>query len=175
MLRASISLSDILLSFDNTLRIDYNLKDVREIRAESVRQLENIFHIKIDKSLYEIQAEGSFVSKEIDSLLQQITENLKSMALLLSISTFDKQYGENLKEVKYLGYPRVTLMTTLKYLQDEKLYERRDQFFESLIDGVNTVYMGTVKKLFIVMIILEKLGISEGVSVIANYIYLGGF
>lgn len=175
MLRASISLADILLSFANTLRIDYSLKDVREIREESVRQLENIFHIRIDKSLYDIQAEGSFVSKEIESLLQQITENLKSMSLLLAISTFDKQYGENLKEVKYLGYERVTLMTTLKYLQDEKLYERRGQFFESLVDATNTVYMGTVKKLFIIMIILERLGISEGVSIMANYIYLGGF
>lgn len=175
MLRNSVSLSDVILSFGNTLRIDYNLTDVREIRDESIRQLENIFHVKIDKSLYDLQSENKFVSKEVEMLLQEIVENLKSMSLLLSISTFDKHYGNSLKDIKYMGYDRKTLMTCLKYLQDEKLYKRRGEFFESIVLGVNSVYMCSTKKLFIIMIILERLGIEEGVSIIANYLYLGGF
>lgn len=176
MLRGSISVTDILLSFSNTLRIDYNIRDVRELVDKSISQLENILHTKITSDLYTLQTENKYISKEIDMLLQQITENLKSMSLLTCISMYDKQYGSsNLKDVKYLGYSREVLMTYLKYLQDEELYKRRGEFFDAIIEGVNSIYNCPIKKLFIIMIILERLGIEEGVSIIANYIYLGGF
>lgn len=175
MLRGSISVTDILLSFSNTLRIDYNISDVRELVEKSISQLENILHTKITSDLYTLQAENKYVSKEIDMLLQQITENLKSMSLLTCISMYDKQYGNNLKDVKYLGYSREVLMSYLKYLQDEELYKRRNEFFDAIVEGVNSIYNCPIKKFFIIMIILERLGIEEGVSIIANYIYLGGF
>ena len=151
MLRGSLSLSNILLGFTNTLRIDYNIRDVRELRDKSISQLENLLHVKITTDLYTLQVENKIISKEIDMLLQQITEHLKSMSLLLCVSMYDKQYGNTLKDVKYLGYSREVLLTYLKYLQDEDLYKRRDEFFDAIIEGVNSVYTCSVKKLFIIM------------------------
>jgi hypothetical protein len=128
----------------------------------------------MDKPLYDLQAESMLVADSINILLSQILECLKSMSLYIDISMFNTSVGISLSDVNYLGLGSPELLTSLQYLQYTQTYESRGTIIEPLTSAVSYIDMCTVKRLFIVMLVLERLGIKEGVSVVARFLYLGG-
>jgi hypothetical protein len=173
MLRYKLSLTDILMGFENTLKIDYRDSEIEKIIKNSRQRLENAYGVKLSGDIYEDQVDTRLVGDKIDLLLSQILDKMKSLALIMSISLFDKRYGESLKDFNYMGFTEEELKTALKYLQDEVLYEKRRVFFYQIIKSTSIMEISNIKRLLVIMIVLEHLGIKEGVALIAQYLYLG--
>ena len=53
-------------------------------------------------------------------------------------------------------------------------YEKRCTLVPALVGALNNVEMSQIKRLFIVMLVMEKLGIYEGVAACAQLLYIGG-
>lgn len=174
MIKDDISITDIIISFENTLRIDYDLPTVKEIVNSSIMKLEAAYSTKIDKPLFDILINTRFTNAGINDLIVQIENNLKSLALLTSITMFNKIFTQTLKDVNYLGYTRREIQTSLKYFQDNEYYDKKDSFYDMLVESLNSVPLGIVKKLFIILLVLDKLDVKEGASCVAQYLYLGG-
>lgn len=173
-LRNNIDLSEVILAFERVLKIEYRdaESDAGRIILNSRQKLENAFQIQIKDDIYSLQNEN-MARDSVQTFLGQVTECLKQMSLLVSISLFDRKFAVNLDEVNYLGFAKDNLLVALKYLQDETLYEKRDSFIPTLKRGVSRVETSRIKRLLIVMLMLEDLGIKEGVSIISSYLYMG--
>lgn len=171
----TLDLNTILIGFESYLKIEYQISEkADEIIKEAIRRLENTLSIRIDKSLYEIQIENPLVADSISTLLAQIEEVTKSLALLTLESVFYNKYGETIADIGYLGFPKENLLNALCYLQSVEGYKRRDSFMEVLVASTSNVKMCAMKRLLICLEILEILGIEVSVVVIAYYLYLGG-
>lgn len=175
MIRDTLNINDILIGFENTLCIDYRANEkIERIVKSSHERLENSYRVKLDKGVYVAQVENQFVGDSLATLLLQLTENLKMLSLLTTVSMFDKEYGQTLKDVNYLGFAKDKLITALKYLQDRVLYEKRGTFFSSLVAHIDFLEFCPIKRLLCIMVVLEDLQISEGVAIVAQYLYIGG-
>lgn len=173
MLRDKLSLTDILMGFENVLKIDYRDADAEELIKNTRRRLENSYGIKFSGDIYADQLKDQQVGDTLDLLLSQVLDKMKSLALLMSISLFDKRYGESLKKFNYLGIHEEELLQALKYLQDDVLYEKRKLFFDQIVRAVGNIENSDTKRLVVIMAVMESLGIKEGVALIAQYLYLG--
>ena len=66
-------------------------------------------------------------------------------------------------------------MNVLKYCQDKKLFKQhKENIIQPLSNTLNNISMCTIKRLFIILLMFSELGIDEGVSIIAQLLYLGG-
>ncbi len=174
MIADSQSIDSILLSLESTLKIEYDEKETKRTLDAAISRLENVYGIRIDKDIYTLQAENRLVEGYIDTFLVQITECLKAMSFYIDTTMYMKNMCVSLADVNYLGLSKLELVTALKYFQDKKLYEERDIIVPVLTAAVTNIDMCTIKRLFIVLLLLERLGIPEGVCVIARFLYLGG-
>lgn len=173
-LKDTLTLTDVLMGLENTLRIDYTERDINRLAKKSKENLENSLRIRLDEDIFSLQMKNQFLGDSVGAFIIQITENLKSLSLHLCLSMFYKQYGQTIKEVSYLGFAPEQLLGALKFLQDNQLYENRNQFFESLAKSTEYVEMGAIRRLLTIMVVLESLGLKEGVGIIAQYLYIGG-
>lgn len=174
MFKDDVNISNILYSFESILRIDYEQLEIDKIVNNSILKLENAYATKFDMPLYELQIKNRFINSSLTELVQQLEAATKDMALCLQLSLFHKTFSATLQEVSYLGFNRNELLKALKYLQDVDYYGEHTSFFYKIVQSMDSVQLCTVKKLFIIMIILEKLDVQEAVSVIASYLYAGG-
>jgi hypothetical protein len=173
MISTMFSLQDILLSFENILRIEYVEKDADKIIGNAKKKLENAYQVKLDKPVYEVQVQNAFVSESLDVFLDQIVECMKSIAAYTCVVMFTRINPIALADVNYLGNDPKLLRAQLKCLQDKKLYEQRSTIVPALRNAVSNVDMSPVKRLLVIMLMLEELGLPEAVAVIAQYLYLG--
>lgn len=171
MIRDTIVLPDILTALENQLRIEHTEQDIGQLRLQTRQRIEASFGIQISTRITEVS--NGLVNDSITSFLAQLTESLKSLSLLMAISLYDKKYSETLADVNYLGFSKQSLLTSLKYLQDEKMYARRQDFFPDLVRSIGKIDYSRIKRLLIIMVILEDLGVEEGVAIIAMYLYSG--
>lgn len=174
MIRDNISLSNVIYGFESVLRIDQSLVEIDKIVANSIAKLENAYAVKLDQPLYEVQLNQRFTNASINELVEEIEACCKNFSLIVLLAMYDKVFGETLQSVSYLGFERNELLKALKYLQDKDYYEEHNTFFYKIVNAMDTIPTCTVKRLFIIMIVLEKLDVREGVSIIANYLYSGG-
>lgn len=173
MIRDDITLTSILCQFENILRIEY-LPSTKETIDNSISSLENAYGVQLDKPLFDIQVEMRFTNSSITDLVNSIEACLKDLSLLLSVSLYDKVFGETLQTIKYCGYTRKQFLINLKYIQDKDCYDKSGNLFYLITDALDNIQVCTVKKLLVIMLILARLEIREGVSIIANYLYAGG-
>lgn len=174
MISDFLSIDQILLSFESVLKIEYDERETHKILSGAIHRLENAYNVTIETDLYSLQAKNALVSDNLNILLAQICECLKSMALYTCVSMFNRSIGISLADVNYLGLSSAELRTALKYLQDKNLYEQRATIIPALTSAVTNIDMCTIKRLFIILLLLEVLGVKEGVATIAQYLYLGG-
>lgn len=174
MIRDDITLTSVICQCENILRIDYALPSTKDIIEGSIGRLENAYGMKFDKSLFDLQVETRFTNTAISDLISSIEECMKVMSLVLTVSLYDKAFGETLQTVKYCGYSRKQFLINLKYIQDKEYYNKKGNFFELVQSALDSVQNCTVKKLLVIMLVLDRLDVREGVSIIANYLYTGG-
>lgn len=172
-MRDKISQKDILLAFENVLKIEYKERDIEKIRITSKTAIENAYQVKLNSDIYTAQASNRFVGDTLDLLLSQLTECLKSQALLTGITMFDGRFGITLRDVNYLGFAERELLAALQYLQSEVLYEKRNSFLPAMIRNSSNIELSPLKRMLTIMFVLETLGVKEGVALMAQYLYLG--
>jgi hypothetical protein len=170
--RDQISLKDILLSFENVLKIEYSERNIEKIKQNAVMALENIYRIQINGDINAVQ-NNPLERSQLDVFNNQLISCLKSLSFLTSITLFDKRIGATLKDVGYLGFSEQQLRAALQYLQDETLFEKRGSFLPQLIRNASNLEVREMKRLLTIMFVLEGLGIKEGVAVLAQHLYVG--
>lgn len=167
----TMDMSEIIIAFEHVLKIEQE-QDTGKAILSARQRLEGVYQVQLKDDLFAIQ-KGSHNNDAVQQLLSQITVCLKDLALLHSISLFDKKYAINLYDVNYLGFAKDTLQVSLRYLQDEVLYEKRHSFIPAIIKGTSRIESSRAKRLLTIMLLLESLGVKEGVALIASYLFLG--
>lgn len=172
----TIAFNKILVSLESTLKIEASGDMLtEEIVKASIDRLENQYNTDFDRDVFSLQDESQLQATRLDQLLRDVHQCLGELAFYTQLKLFHKNLGLSLADVNYLGYERNQLLTALKYLQDDDLYKQyHEAVIEPLTNTLNNTPMCTVKRLFIVLIVLHKLGISEGVATVAQLLYLGG-
>lgn len=174
MFRNFIDLTSTIIGLENVLRIEYKDPNCEEVVKRAVRGIENTHRVSINGDIYKATTEYSTVAGSIlDSFMASLTECLKSMALINCITLFDNRVGMTLRDVNYLGSAKEQMVKALKYLQHYSLYEDRVSFMDALIANTSNLEHNEIRRLLTIMFVLERIGCKEGVSIIAQYLYLG--
>lgn len=175
MLKDMVDLTSAVLSFETILKIEYEEVNTERVLAAAVRKLENAYGMRIEgKTLYELQAENVNLADNIQNLLMQVLECTKTVAFLFQCGMFQHNIPITLSTVKYLGLGRESLQSILRYFQNVDEYYLAGNATRQLMMGLDGIDMSVVKRMFIVLLMLDKLGIKEAVAVVAQYLYFGG-
>jgi len=172
-----LSINDCIVSLEGVLKIDYSGdRNVAQILQAAKEDLENAYGVTIDKPIYDIQAESQLSATNIDHFLNSLMVALQKLALYNSLVYYTTNVPFSLADVNYLGVAREELMVTLKYLLNEKFYmAEHEKACESFLQIVDSTTVNFVKRLFVILLMLDKLGIYEGATIAAQLLYLGGY
>ena len=174
MLHDMVDLKNTVLSFENVLKLEYTENDVKSTINDAVKKLENVYGVRITgKTLYDLEAENANVADVINNLLQQILDCTKNITFLFQSGMFQHDIPVSLSEVKYLGLGKDALQTILRYFQNIDEYYMASMAVSQIMLGLDGIDMCIVKRLFIIMLMLDTLGVREAVSAIAQYMYYG--
>ena len=176
MFDADISLTNILVSFEGTLKIEYGHEQkTKDIIEQSIARLENAYSMTFDRDVYTIQKESQLLADSINLLLRDVGQCMANMAMYTALKVYHKNLEITLADVNYLGYAREKLMANLSCLLDETMAEQYSaDMVQPLYTALNNISICVIKRLFIILLMLYRLGIHEGVSIVAQLIYLGG-
>lgn len=174
MISDMISLPSILINFEQVLKIEYNEMSTEKIIRSAKAKLENTFSVRFDKSVYDLQAENRLVADTLNMFLEQVVDALRNLSLYIDTCMFNGNVPINLADVNYLGFADAPLRTSLRYLQSTKTYVQRDAIITPLRSAVSNIEPCDIKRLFLIMFMLDELGIYEGAAVVAQLLYLGG-
>jgi hypothetical protein len=172
----TISFNNILTSLESTLSIEMS-GDMRvdETINAAVQRLENTYACTFDRDVYSLQSESQLMADNINLLLKDVQQCLAMLSLYTNLKIFHMNMGITLSDVNYLGYAKESLLTALKYLQCETEYKKHaDDIITPLYDTLNNIPMCSVKRMFIIMLMFARLGITEGVAIMSQLLYIGG-
>ena len=172
----TIAFNNILTSLESTLSIEMSSEmKVDQIIKSAVQRLENTYACTFDRDVYTLQSERQLMSDNINLLLKNVQQCLAMVSLFISLKLYHKNLGITLADVNYLGHSKVQLMTSLKYLQSkDEVKKHGDEIISALYSSLNNISMCSVKRMFIVLLMFYRLGIYEGVAIMAQLLYLGG-
>ena len=175
MLTDAFTLPQALLSLENTLRIEYTENDVSRVIKDAKQRLENAYQCRLDKPVYTVQAENALVSENLNVFMQELSAGYKQITALISHSIWEKhKIPLNLADVNYLGFTSETINTLLNMLCDSSSFERKGNSLAAVTNALNSVEMCQIKRLFIVMLTLDELGMTDVAAACAQLLYLGG-
>ena len=174
MISDMLSMSSVLINLEQILKIEYNEMSADRIILTAKNKLENAFQVKFNKSIYELQAENRLVADNLNVFLESVVDALKSMSLYIDNCMFNGKQPVDLADVNYLGFAKENLKVALRYLQNENTYNQREAIISPLKSAVGNIEPCTIKRLFIILLVLDDLGIYEGAAILAKILYLGG-
>lgn len=164
------TLSNTLTIIESLLYVDYQ-RETAELLDFSLNNLENKYQVDLSGGL-----EKAYIASPdaISSFVSNLETALSKISLLSSNSIFEHKSYINLGDVRYLGYDKTQLLTALKYLTVEHTAQETSNIINSLTTAVDKINHCDIKRLIILLLILDRLDVPEGVSIIAQYLYLGG-
>lgn len=175
MLEEALNLQDIIVGFEQALRIDYSELKVDDIVKQVRKELYMVFNIQENQTLHEAIITDKFAATSVDALRKQLIENLKSFCVYMQECIYNKSYGKTAKDYNYIGLSKKTFLVAMSYLQDKELADKKaSEIMEDLRTYIDTLDSSLIKRLLIIMEILYSLGFNIGVSSIAQFLYLGG-
>lgn len=176
MFDSDVSLNNLLVSMEGVLKIEYTAESrVSDVIQKAIDRLENSYGTTFDKDVYSLQRENQLTADNINLFLRDIRTCLEQLSFYVELKLFHKNLGISLADVNYLGYAKKQLLTALRYLQDENLAKaHHDEVITPLYDTLDNISMCSTKRLFVQLLMLDKLGVTEGVAVLAQLLYLGG-
>lgn len=175
MYDAEVSLTNILVSFEGVLKIEYTAEErTSDIIDKAIERLESTYST-LDKDIYTLQSENQLAADKLNLLLRDIKAVLEQLSFFIQLKLFHKNVPFTLSDINYLGYAKTQLLTALKYLQDVDSYKQRhSDICKPLYNTLDNIGICTPKRLFVCLLMLERLGVTEGVSLIAQLLYMGG-
>ena len=173
---SDISLSDTLVGIEGVLKLDYSTqRNVEFTIKQAKKEIENAYGLTLDKPVYEIQIENQLSATNVDKFIDSLTIALQRLSLYTAIVFYTKKVPFALADVNFLGFARHNLITSLKYLLDDDLYSKeRENIIPPLYSALDNVTVGFVKRLFVILLMLDNLGIYDGAAVVVQLLYLGG-
>lgn len=174
MLKDYLKINDILINLENILQVNYMSKRVTDIVEDTITNLERVYGIEFNKSIFQIQEDTIGITDNVSGLVRQLNEALKNIAMLTCLEMTTSNYTVSVKSCDYLGFGKTHLLGALKWLQREDLYPQGRDYLTSLKLKADRMEMSEIKKLIILMCIFDRIGMSEGVELIAEYLYIGG-
>ena len=174
MISDIVSLSSVLLNFEQVLKIEYSEMSAERIIRAAKSKLENNFQVTFSKSIYELQAENRLVADSLNVFLEQVVDVCRSLSLYIDNCMFNNSVPIDLADVNYLGFDSNSLKVALRYLQNAKTYTQRDNIIPSLRAAVSNIEPCDIKRIFMILFMLDELGIYEGAAIAAKLLYLGG-
>lgn len=176
MISDKYTLPNILVACESTLRLEYteeNVNDVGRILKEAKARLENAYHTRFDEDIYTVQAKNALVATDLETFVDSCAKCVEQLAMLSAGAFYTKRAPVELADVNYLGFAREALCQVLRYLQDKVAYERGRSEIPTLKAALNNVEMSDIKRLFLVMLAFDNLGMYEGVYTCAQLLYHG--
>lgn len=171
MIRQTISMDHSLSQIEALLKINSNCPSIEE-------QVKLSRHA-IETEIYETIPEGTSIysltgHNKVDDFLGSCIECLKNFALLVCIESYDLNFGQSLKSLNYLGAPAIEIMNSFRILAKQSLQSQKVQFMDDIIKAFSSVKPCELRRLVCVIAVLDNLGISDGVAILAEHIVLGG-
>lgn len=175
MVEESLSLQELIIGFEQSLRVSYSELKISEIIKQVRNELYTVFSIGTNQTLDEARIANKYAATGIEALRTQLLENLKSFCIHMQGCMFEKNFGKTAKDYNYIGLSKKTFLVAMQYLQDKDLYEKKaSEIMEDLKTYIDALDSSLIKRLLIIMELLYSLGFSTGVSTIAQFLYLGG-
>lgn len=171
-----LSVQKVLISLEGVLQLEaVNESTVSEVIDAAVNRLENKFNITLDRDIYTLQRQNQLTADNIDVFLRDLIASISSLSLYNQLKLYHKNISFTLADVNYLGYSREQLLTALRYMQDKTEFKKhRDTIINPLYETLNNIPICSTKRLFIILLMLDRLGVTEGVAIVAQLLYLGG-
>lgn len=174
MLSNMVVLTDNLLAYEAVLRIEYTERETEMVINSAIRRLENVNGVKLAGTTLDAVAKtNTHVAGIIESLLKHILECSKSTSFIFMCGMFNHNLPITLSSVKYLGLGKEALQLMLRYFQNVDEYAITQDTVPQIVAGLDGISMGVTKRLFIIMLVLDRLGVREGVAIIAQLLYYG--
>lgn len=171
----NMSLNNIIVNFESVLSIEYNEDSVDSIISKSIDILENKYNVTFNKSIYELQAENQLVADTLDKLLSELRVCIEKLSFYILLKFYHKNLTISLADVNYLSVGKVDLIKSLRYLMDVDSQKiNKGNILPTLQLALNNIPICPIKRLFIILLVLDILGVDEGVAVITYLLYLGG-
>ena len=176
MFDSEFSFLNLLTSFESVLKLDYNAEDrVEDIINRAIQSLESTYGCDFSKDVFTLRAENQLSADNLNIFLRDVRQCLAEMSLYTQLKLFHKNMPINLADINYLSTGKAALLTSLRYLQDKESQQRNhDELIQPLINALNNVPTCQPKRLFIYLLMFDRLGITEGVAIVAELLYLGG-
>lgn len=176
MFDESLSFSNTLVSLEGTLGIEYEEADkVEDVITKALHRLEEKYGMPFDKDVYTIQSENQMSGTELTKFLNDLQSCLERFSFYIQLKLFHKNLAVTLAEANYLGYDKSRLLCALRYLQDEGVYTKHGkEAIEPLTHQLDQLPLSNIKRIFVCLLMLNKLGVTEGVAVLAQLLYMGG-
>lgn len=176
MFDAEFSFLNMLTSAESTLKIDYMGDDkVADVISNAVRALESTYGCDFDKDVFSLRAENQLNADNLNVFLRDVKQVLAEMSFFNQLKLFHKNIAFNLSDINYLGSSKQLLMTHLRYLQDQAEQQlKHDDVIPPLTAALNNIPQCQPKRLFVIMLMFDRLGIQEGVAITAQLLYIGG-
>ena len=141
----------------------------------SISLLENKYNVTFNKTVYELQAENQLVADTLNRLLSELGVCLEKLSYYTLLKYYHKNLILSLADVNYLGIGKKDLITSLQYLMDDTNAKRyKGQILPTIQLALNNIPVCPIKRLFTVILVLDRLGIDEGIACICNLLYMGG-
>jgi hypothetical protein len=172
MLREMFPAESVIRGCEQTLYIEHNEREVQRIIGAAINSIENTFGLPFTKPVYELVKDPTFSSASLESFLQAIAEQLKAVSFLISLTCHDRRFSFHMRDHSYLGFSEKECLAALRHLQDAELFAERHSFYEVFIRAADRLPSCEVKRWLIILGMFEKLGVPEGVSFVAQYLYL---
>ncbi len=171
-----VSANSVLLGLEAALRIEMDpMKKTKENVDSAIERLENAYVVTFDQDVFSLMNESQLMTDKLSIFLRDVQQALYALSFYTDLKLFHKNIPLTLADTNYIGYAREQLMTALQYLQDEnEASKHADSIMTPLENALDNVPMCSVKRLFISMMVLHRLGIQEGVACVARVLYIGG-
>lgn len=175
MIVDNLSLTQVVTSIESVLKLEYSAEaKLQETMTAAIHRLEDTYGVTIDKDVYVLQAENQLGNNALSHFLEDVVSCLKQLSLYTCLNVYQHSFTFTLSDVNYLGVDREKLLMSLKFFQDIDLYEQRGKVVVPISDAVDAIPLNIIKRMFVCMLLFEKLGIVEGVVLLAQLLYMGG-
>ena len=176
MLNNDLSFQSILLSLESALKLEVVPEcTVNENIESAVSRLENTYGVTLDDDIFKLRDASELMASNLQFFFRDITTALAQLSLYINLKLYHKDTPIRLSDVNYIGYAKTQLLTALRYLMDEEQnYKYSDDLIEAMSNTLNNIQACNTKRLFVIMIMLQKLGVREGAAIAAQLLYIGG-
>lgn len=176
MFNRDISLNELLVSLESVLLLEYRegMKTEETLDA-AVERLENTHAVKFDTDVFTLMNRSELMISNLSILMRDLKTALSTLSFYNDLKYFHKDLSITLSSVNYLGMAREELLNALRHLQDNNQSAKHaDKIMPPIQNALDQIPHCTVKRMFSLILLMHRIGVSEGVSIMARLLYMGG-